>query len=201
MKTIVRSCIFSAALLAAACAPQEEAPLDGAWTLDGSASRVTFTTVKNGLVAEGHGFRSLSGTVGADGAASLTIDLASVATNVDIRDERMREFLFETGAYPKARVTAQLDPAAFAALKTGESMVQPVEATLDLHGVQGEVEAELAVTRIAAGKVKVEAVAPIIIDAPLYGLDGLAKLKELAGLDSIAPQVPVSLSLTFEKAE
>jgi len=202
MNKMIRATILSGGLLLAACGQQEAAPLDGAWALDGAQSRLAFTTVKAGEIAEAHGFKTLSGSVAADGAASLSIDLASVATNADIRDERMREFLFETGAYPAATVTAQLDPAAFSALKVGESKLQPIEATLDLHGVKGPVAAELSVTRIAADKVKVETTAPIIVDAGSFNLTaGVAKLQELAGLPGITPQVPVSFSLVFEKQD
>lgn len=202
MKTPIRSSLIAVGLLMAACSPPADAPLDGAWALDASESRLSFTTVKAGEIAEAHGFKTLSGSVGADGAASLTIDLASVATNADIRDERMREFLFETGAYPSATITAQLDPAAFSALKVGESKLQQVTATLDLHGVKSPVEAELAVTRIGENRVKVETTAPLIVDAGTYGLaEGVAKLQELAGLPGITPQVPVSFSLVFEQQE
>lgn len=202
MKAIIRNSILAGGLLLAACGQQADAPLDGAWVLDPAQSRLGFTTVKAGEIAEAHGFNTLSGSVGADGAATLAIDLASVATAVDIRDERMREFLFETGTYPSATVTARIDPAAFSALKVGESKVQPVEATLDLHGEASPVEAELAVTRIAADRVKVETAAPIIVDAGAFGLtEGVAKLQELAGLPGITPQVPVTFSLVFRQAE
>ncbi|HSG33025.1 MAG TPA: YceI family protein [Sphingomonadaceae bacterium] len=195
--------MLAAGLLVSACSqPEAVAPLDGTWALDGAQSTLGFTTVKNGAIAEAHSFSALSGSVGADGAASLTIDLASIATNIDIRDERMREFLFETGTFPSATATAQLDPAAFANLAVGESATSPVSATLDLHGAQQAVDAELTVTRISADKVKVETAAPVIVDAAAFGLDaGVAKLQELAGLDSITPQVPVSFSLVFGKAE
>jgi len=200
MKLISKSALIASGLLLAACSEADDAPLDGAWTLDGGQSRLNFITVKNGTVAEGHSFGLLSGSVGADGAASLTIDLASVATGVDTRDERMREFLFETGMFPSANVTATLDPAAFSALKEGETTLQPVTATLDLHGVQGTVEAEVAVTRAGDDKVLVETAKPIIIDAATYGLEGgVAKLQELAKLDGITAQVPVTFSLTFDR--
>jgi polyisoprenoid-binding protein YceI len=202
MKAIIRNSILAGGLLLAACGQRAEAPLDGAWTLDAAQSRLAFTTVKAGAIAEAHGFRTLSGSVGANGAATLAIDLASVSTAVDIRDERMREFLFQTSAHPSATVTAQLDPAAFSALKVGESKLQPVAATLDLHGIKSPIEAELAVTRIAPGRVKVETAAPIIVDAGTYGLtEGVAKLQELAGLPGITPQVPVTFSLVFARAE
>jgi polyisoprenoid-binding protein YceI len=200
MRVIIRNSILSGGLLLAACTQPAEEPLEGAWTLNEAESRLAFTSVKAGEIAEAHGFGSLSGSISADGAASLVIDLASVATNIDIRDERMREVLFETGVYPSASVAAQIDPASFAGLAIGESNVQPVSAMLDLHGVQAPVETELSVTRIAAGKVKVETTAPIIVDAGTYGLtEGIAKLQELASLPGITSQVPVNFSLVFER--
>ena len=196
-----RSLLFAPAALAlAACSsgPAEEPPLDGYWTVQGDASRLSFVTVKGGQVAEAHTFSDLSGTVTEDGEAEVSIGLASVQTNVDIRNERMQEFLFETATYPTATVTATIDPALFTALKTGETTVQPLTATLDLHGVQGEITGDVAVTRIAVDKVQVETVTPIIVDAASFGLDtGVEKLGELAGLDSITGQVPVSFSLVF----
>lgn len=202
MNMLFRSAALLSGAMLVACSQAAEAPLDGAWELDGDDSRLGFTTVKAGEIAEAHSFTGLSGTVAADGAASLVIDLASIATLIDIRDERMREFLFETATYPTANVTAQIDPAAFTALKIGESKLVPLSATLNLHGVEAPVDAELAVTRIADDEVKVETTAPIIVDAASFNLGGgVAKLQELAGLSGITPQVPVTFSLVFEKAD
>lgn len=202
MKTAIPVTAFLVGGLLTACAPDAEAPLDGAWVLDDDDSRLSFVTVKAGEIAEAHSFAKLSGTVGADGAASLVIDLASITSNIDVRDGRMREFLFETGTYPTANVSAQIDPAAFSALKVGESRLLPLSATLSLHGVEAPLDAELSVTRIDGDEVKVETASPIIVDAASYGLtDGIAKLQELAGLPGITPQVPVTFSLVFEKAD
>jgi polyisoprenoid-binding protein YceI len=198
-----RSLIVAVPLMLAACAsePAAEPPLDGAGTLDPAASRISFVSVKAGEVAEPHYFDGLSGQVGADGAAEVTIDLASVETAVDIRNERMREMLFEVARFPQATASVQLDPAAMATLATGDTLVQPVTATLDLHGRESEVATELAVTRIAADKVQVQTVAPIIIDSRVYDLfGGIEQLREVAGLPGITPQVPVTLSLTFNRS-
>ncbi len=191
----------SAALSLAACsAAPESTPLDGDWTLSSDESRLTFTTVKAGSIAEAHSFKDLSGTVSADGAATLSIGLASVATNIEVRDGRMRDMLFEVATYPAATVTAQLDPATFEPLAIGDSVTQSVDATLDLHGVQAPVTADLAVTRIGEDKVKVETTTPIILDASTFNLaDGVEQLREVAGLDSIAPSVPVSFSITYTR--
>lgn len=187
----------------AACAgePEPEPALAGAWTLDSADSRLAFVSVKAGELAEAHRFDELSGSVSAEGMADLTINLASVNTAIDIRNERMREMLFETTRFAEASATAQLDPAAFTSLAIGETQVQPVTTTLDLHGRQEEVTTDLAVTRIGADKVGVETTAPIIVDARNFGLgEGIDALREIAGLPGITPQVPVTFSLTFTRA-
>jgi len=193
--------IASTALLAACSqTPAEAPPLAGAWTVDGDASHLAYVTVKAGEIAETNEFVGLSGTVTADGAATIEIDLASVDTGIDIRNERMREVFFNIAENPSATVTAQLDPAAFAGLGIGETMVQPIEAQLSLVGVEKIILTELAVTRIAENRVLAATTDPIIIDAGAYGLDGgLAQLQELAGLPSITPVTPVTFTIAFEQ--
>lgn len=199
MYRMTRTAPMTFALLLSACSqPPSPPPLDGDWILDADASRISFVTVKGGDITEAHDFGKMSGTVSGEGAATVSIDLASVETNIDIRNERMREFLFETATYPEATVSAQLDPAAFSQLKIGEQIVQPVSAKLKLHGAESDLETELAVTRIGPDKVQVETTAPIIVDADTFALGaGLEKLKELAKLPSITPQVPVTFSIVF----
>ena len=190
----------TALLFAAGCsqAVPEAPPLAGAWSVDSDRSHVSFATVKAGEIAEAHTFKTVSGTVSADGAATLEIDLASVATGIDVRDQRMRDILFEVANDPSAVATTQIDPGAFSGLGVGESITLPVTAKLSLHGMEGELEAELEVTRIAPGAVQAVTTKPIIVEAAGYGLtDGVEQLRELAGLPSIAPVVPVSLSLVF----
>jgi len=194
--------IIAATLFAvSACSPPAPAPLtEGSWTLDQASSNLSFVSVKAGDIGEAHGFGGLSGTVAPDGAAILTIDLASVDTGIDIRDERMREFLFETTTYPRATVTAAIDPASFATLGVGESRATTISATLDLHGAKGEIDADVTVLRAGPDTVVVSSNRPIIVDAGAAGLaDGLAKLQELAGLASISAVVPVTFSLTYRR--
>ena len=66
------------------------------WTLDNAGSRLSFVSIKATNVAEVHTFDALSGSVGGDGHARVVIQLASVNTLIPIRDERMREMLFQT---------------------------------------------------------------------------------------------------------
>ncbi len=200
MKHYVRLIPVAAALALTACSFREAPSLAGDWTVEADESRLSFVTIKSGLVAEAHKFTGLSGSVSADGAAELTIDLTSVETGLDVRDQRMREFLFETASFPSAKVTAQLDPDIFVPLKIGETIIQTVDATVDLHGMQSPVIAELAVTRTAEDKVQVATASPIIVEASAFDLgDGVEKLRELAGLPSITEAVPVTFSITFTR--
>ena len=203
MKSVLRPLLASAALYLAACsqpAATGTTPLDGDWTVSGGESHFSFVSVKSGAIAEAHTFSDLTGSVSADGTASIEIPLASVQTNIDIRNERMREFLFETATYPKATVTTKLDPAVFAGLEPGSSVTVPVTATLDLHGQTGEIDTDLVVTRIGSDKVQVATATPIIVQADDYGLGGgIEKLRELANLHGITPAVPISFSIVFTR--
>lgn len=194
---------FPALLALAACAqaPAETPPLgEGSWSLDPAGSSLSYVSIKASEIAEANSINGLSGSVAPDGTAQIAIDLASVETGVDIRDERMRDLFFEVAEHPTATVTAQLDPAAFEALGIGESLVQPLEAVLNLKGVEAPVETEVVVTRIAQDRVLAVSNAPVILQADALGLsDGLAQLQEIAGLPSITPAVPVTFRLTFQR--
>jgi polyisoprenoid-binding protein YceI len=196
--------------LAACAEPSAEAPLadaatpapvtDGAWTLDPAASRLAYVSIKAGEVAEPNRFDRLSGSVAADGTATLDINLASVNTGVDIRNERMREVFFGVAENPKATVTAKLDPAAFAGLAVGQSLTRPLTANIALKGMTSDVETEVLVTRVAADRVMVVPSAPVIVSTDMFGLtDELGELRALAQLPSITPAVPVTFALAFKR--
>jgi polyisoprenoid-binding protein YceI len=174
---------------------------EGTWALDAAASRLSYVSIKAGEIAESNRFERLSGSVAADGTASVEIDLASVNTGVDIRNERMRDIFFEVAGNPKATVTARLDPAAFAGLAVGQSLSRPLKATLALKGVSQEIETEVLVTRASADRVTVVPTAPVIITTDMFELtDELGELRALAQLPSITPAVPVTFALAFTRS-
>ena len=191
----------TAALAACSQAPAEPTALtEGSWTLNSEASELSYVTIKAGEIAETNSFEKLSGTVAGDGSASVDIDLASVETNVDIRNERMRDILFEVADNPTATVTAKIDPATFKALQPGESTGLELDGTVELKGIEAPFAARVTATRVGANRVLVVSDAPVIIDASRFELsEGLAKLQELAALPSITPVTPVSFALTFER--
>lgn len=200
MALFSRVFLLSTLLAAAACSPAGETSLEGDWTLDADQASLQFVTVKATDILEVHHFGELAGSVSADGAAEVTITLDTVSTNIDIRDERMREFLFETETYPAATISTTLAPETFASLATGEMLVTPVELTVDLHGTSDVIATQLAVTRLGPDKVLVATTDPIIVDGYAFGLDGgIEHLRELASLPSITASVPVTFSLVFER--
>ena len=60
------------------------------WELDNNSSTLSFVTVKADHVGEVHTFDQLSGDINDDGSVQITIELASVNTLIDIRNERMQ---------------------------------------------------------------------------------------------------------------
>jgi polyisoprenoid-binding protein YceI len=172
----------------------------GDWTLDAEASQLNFVSIKSGDIAEVHHFSGLSGSVSEDGRAELVIDLATVETGIVIRNERMREHLFQTDTYPQARLTAEIDLAALYDLAPGDQTELTLDGVLDLHGVQIPVIADVLVSDLNGSRVIVSTQGPVMIHAEDFNLQaGLDTLQELAGLPSITPAVPVTATLIFQR--
>ena len=166
--------------------------------VDNAASHIRFISVKKGSIAEVSNFRRFAGEVGEAGQFTLTIDLSSVDTAIAIRDQRMRDELFDVQSFPSATVTGTLSLADIVDLKAGQEMVTPIDGTLSIHGVKQGVKAQLLVTRLAGGNLRVATVDPIMLSMDALGLSGgVQKLQELAGLPSINRVVPVYFSLVL----
>jgi len=171
------------------------------WELDNSNSSLNFISVKNASVAETHRFDTLVGFVGEDGTVQLAIDLASVDTGIEIRDERMRTLLFDTANFASANVIGKVDPAILAALEPGTVLNTDLEVTLSLHGIEATVSAPVVVINEASGVLRVITSRPVMVSASSFDLaKGVAALQEVAGLNSISTAVPVTFHLVFKPA-
>lgn len=169
------------------------------WSLDNDASTLSFVTVKAEHVAEVHTFDRLSGSIARNGEVNVTIPLASVNTMIPIRNERMQAMLFETGMFPSATVSAEVDIGALANMSPGGFSTQTMNFTLNLHGFERSYSAEVRVVRLDGG-LQASTVKPVIVTAEDHGLvDGVEALREVAGLPSISRAVPVSFVLTFNE--
>lgn len=175
-------------------------PALAAWDLDEERSTVQFLSVKNASVAEVHHFKSVSGGIDDEGRATITIDLASVETMVPIRNERMREMLFETVRFPEATLRARV-PDDLDGLDAGETTRTDLELSIDLHGKTALYTAATNVTRLADGSLQVVLAAPVLVKAADFGLEGgVEMLREVAGLKTISTAVPVDATLVFEES-
>ncbi|WP_439101327.1 YceI family protein [Congregibacter sp.] len=171
------------------------------WELDGERSTVQFMSVKNASVAELHHFRSISGGISDTGAAQVALDLDSVETLVPIRNQRMRELLFETVRFPAALLRAEV-PKSLSELPVGETRDTAIEVEVDLHGSKQSYTTEVLVTRLNDGGLQVVISEPLLVKAADFGLaDGIEVLREVAGLQSISTAVPVSGQLVFVPEE
>ena len=169
------------------------------WELDNNSSTLSFVTVKADHVGEVHTFDKLSGDINDDGSVQITIELASVNTLIDIRNERMQNMLFETNLFPQATISGEIDLDAVAEMDAGVSQAISVDFDLAIHGESSSYTADVLVTRTESG-VLASTVKPIIVMADTHGLvSGVEALREVAGLPSISRAVPVSFNVVFEQ--
>jgi len=170
------------------------------WQVDNSKSSLHFISVKKNSIGETHTFETLSGSVSTNGDVKFDIDLASVNTNIAIRDERMRKFLFETNQFASATFNGKVDSKALVALARGIVTTMALSGDISLHGQSQKVSLSVSVVKLANGDLIVSNIKPLVIQAEQFALTkGLMKLQELAGLPSISSVVPVSFSLYLKK--
>lgn len=168
------------------------------WTLDSSMSSVAFGSVKNEYVGESHTFGKVDGAVDANGTVTVEIDLTSVNTNIDIRNERMLENVFKEAV--TATVTADIALDEMDALAVGAGKVVPAEGTVALLGEEVGLDASLFVLRVSEDRVLVTTDGMVMLSTDEAGLDaGIDILQELASLDSITRVSPVTMRLMFDR--
>ena len=168
------------------------------WILANESSQLNFVSTKANHITETHTFTKLSGQITDDGAAKLVIDLTSVDTGIDIRDQRMQSMLFDVVSFPDARIETRLDLPALETLTAPTTLV--IEAELSLAGQTTPVQGQVLVVPVDRSRVSITTVAPIIVRAPSLGLEsGIEALREIAGLPSIGYSVPVTFSLIFTR--
>lgn len=168
------------------------------WTLDAEASRLAFGSVKNSYIGEVHTFEGLSGTVSRDGEVAIEVSLADVSTNIDIRNERMGEHVFD--GTPSATLSGIIDMDALKSMRPGQSSIIEMDATLSFLGQDIDVFTELFVIRTSPRSVMVTTNDMIMLTTEDLGIDaGIDTLQSLANLDSITRVTPVTLRFVFER--
>ena len=170
------------------------------WELIGSDSVVNFVSIKKSRVGEIHHFSGLEGKIKTNGSVSFNIDLASVETNIPVRNDRMKSMLFEVVEFPKANLSGKIDLTYLSNLKVGESYQDSIEFGLSLHGISQQILSDLTIIKLTDNQVMITSTKPIIIDTEDYKLsEGVEMLRSVAKLSSISTAVPVTFSLVFKK--
>ncbi len=168
------------------------------WYLDGESSRLAFITTQNANVANMHRFLVLHGKVDRKGQAQLRIEMDSVNSAVPLRDERMRDQLFDFKHFPEARITAQINLQPINDLAPGAQLELHLPVTVHLRDKQHTYEAELLATRLDEHRFQVVTLEPLMLQAEDFGVQSeLESLRKLAGLSAISFSVPVSAVLIF----
>ena len=152
------------------------------------------------MIGESNSFKTISGSIDDSGHISIDIDLASVDTQLELRDERMRDIVFKVAINPYAKLTGDMNLQVHNDQEVGTSRVIEATIGLELVGEKIDHDVMLVVTRLSENKVMVTPHGVIFIDADDYELlDALEELRVLAGLDTIESVVPMSFYLTFTK--
>jgi polyisoprenoid-binding protein YceI len=195
---------LTAALLGCVNAPAQNAPTAG-WRLEPTQSSINFVTTKAGqpgvaAIAEVQAFRRFHGELNSQGQVQFSIDLASVDTGIEIRDERLRTMLFNVGATPQATFSAQIDPALLRELSATGVRDIDLNGRLTLAGQSQPVIAKVRVGALGAGLISVSTRAPIVVNASDFGLRaGVEALREVMGLSMISSAAPVSFALVMRQ--
>jgi len=170
------------------------------WVLDGAASHLAFGSIKKNEIGETHTFSGLSGFVDAEGSASIEIDLNSVQTNIDIRNERMIEHVFKSVG--TATIDMEFDKDELGDLAVGETGLLYVEGNLSLLGTDVFVDGDMFVARLSESQVMVTSNDLIWLGVEDAGITaGIDKLMELAKLPSITRVSPVTLRFIFNASD
>ena len=168
------------------------------WVVDTKNSHVGFASVKNKTIAENHRLSGLTGSVGSDGKALVIIDLATVETLVPIRNERIREILFDVANFPSATIQTKLDMDQINSISSGETEGLRIPLGIGLKSIKISKSVMVNVVRSGENIYDVSSADPIMIRASDFSLlNGIKTLKEMAGLQSIEPVVPVTFNLRF----
>ena len=166
------------------------------WRLLPASASFTIGTTKNKTITEIHRFSKLEGFVQSDGTAVVTVNLLSVDTGIEIRDQRMQAMLFSTTA--NAVYKTKLDIEIFRKMGIGQSKEFRLDGVLELGGRQMPLPLTTRITRQESGNYQVTTISANEIDVGMFGFsDGIEQLRAVANLKVISPIVTFEFTLEF----
>jgi polyisoprenoid-binding protein YceI len=198
---------LSSALLAVALSAAIVVPAQAAWRVDSAQSTFSFVTTKApkaGSVAvdEVQSFKSVSGTVSDDGSVRFAVDLASVETNVPLRNQRLKDMLFDVANHPEAVFSASTSLDTVKKLHLGQVMDLDLAGQLTIAGQARAVTLPVRIVGLRAGGALVSSRVPVVVKLSDYGLGaGVEALRAVMGLDVLSDSAPVSFSVTLVRTK
>ena len=170
------------------------------WTLVSDSSNFTIGTTKNETVTEVHKLQKLDGFVRNDGNARVSVNLLSIDTGIEIRDERMQAMLFTTAT--QAVYSATVDMEKFRKLEAGGSKDFQLQGSLEMNNQSAVLPVATKITRLDSGNYQIKTVSANKIDVGKFGFSGgIEQLRAVANLKNISPVVTFEFKLEFEPIE
>lgn len=172
-----------------------------AWHVDSRQSTLTFVTAKSAAagtsgIEEVQTFRQVGGSVGDDGKLTFNVDLASVETNIPLRNDRLKTLLFKVADHPQAVFTGAIDARRFESLPVGSIADIALDGDLTIAGQTKPITANLRVVKLAPDELLVGTRSPVLVNLKDYGLqDGVEVLRTVMNLDVLASSAPVGFSV------
>lgn len=203
-RSIALFVIFAMCLLAPLRPVQaQDNPFAPGWDIDPTASLINFGSVKfekGQKVVETHSFETFAGSIEADGAATIRVNLNSVNTKNDLRNVRMRFLFFETFKFPEGVVTTQLTPEMAAGLTVGGKKDISIPFSFQIHNVTNQMMTDATVEITGPDSISVRSATPVIFNVDEFGLgDNLRKIAETAGGFEIVPKMIISYQFSFKR--
>jgi len=187
--------LWSFSLQAAHHGEQKEA----LWTLSPNDSSIVYGSIKKDVVGETNHFKHFSGHIDNDGQVMVNIDLSSVDTAIDIRNQRMIKYVFGE-KNTQATLSTSLDNDMLTSLKIGTLSTIDIEGILHYSDKKIPIDTTMIVIRLSDERIMAITDGMIMIKADTLDINtGIDKLMELAGLPGITRVSPVTLRLVFDK--
>lgn len=168
------------------------------YVVDEANSNVNFSVTKVQYVIEPAEFKKVSGTVSASGEVEIEVDINSVYSNNNIRDNRLVNMFFQTEMFPTAVISGEVDPKVF---NSKQPQRMKIPAVLEWFDHTEEITLDVLVAPVSNGGLVVTSMSPNIIDAKKFGVpsDHLEALRNVCNKISIADKAAVNFVLSLKK--
>ena len=177
--------------------------VQAAWIINPSNSIIQFDSTKvlktGKKITESNTLSSVKGNIDQQGRFDIDIDLDSLETNIPIRNERVKKYLFHTERQRYAKIRGELSSKNLRLLNSFDVESTTTQSfTLNINGVQLPITGEFVFNHMG-DKTSIRSSKPIILSIQdLHAESGLYKLIRLAGLDTISFEVPVKVNLDIQ---